>query len=202
MNGIRHGRSRWPLVLGLVWGLSATCTIAAGGPNRWADDTYGPYSGAIFGPIDGTYSWGLVTTARHHACLADSATMDLLASIDHDFPDPSQTWQAIAIITDRAAALTAAEIDYSGLSPQAWRRKFPQQARYALHSGHWWDYWNRLAQLGRWAFSDPTLAETLSPQILRVLTEMEQAFLPYLVVAPEMGSATRTIRADSLGSRH
>lgn len=172
-------------VVFLVLALSAEGTLALDIPNRWADHTHTSYLTVDFGPIDGSWSWGVVDAAINIRCRNDSSFVTLLENLDPVQPDKVMVWEAIAKITEGAAALAAAEIDTTDLTPEEYREQYPHRSMIIMHSGHWWDYWNRLAQLARLAYSDPLLIECLDPQVSDLFRQMEWAFLPYLVVPPE-----------------
>jgi len=182
---VKTRRNGLNFVMVLVFGLSAAGAFAANTQNRWTEDSNTSYIAAVFGPIEGTWSWGVVDAARSVRCRNDSAFVVLLESLDPVQPDKEMVWEAIAIITEKAAALAAADIDTTGLTPDAWREQYPLRARYITHSGHWWEYWNHLAQLARLAYSDPLLMECLYPQVLDLFIQMECAFMPFLVVPPD-----------------
>jgi len=207
-----HGSQALPinafLMMVLICGIIDAAPVQGAETSRkWRDDTYSSYFDAHFDPIDGSFSWGLITDARYKLCREDTTAIALLKSINARSNDPAKVWLAIAAITANAVSLEEAAIDSSGLTPQQWKEQFPLQARFSMHSGHWWDYWNRLAQLARWAYSDPYLEDLLDPGIMPLLTEMEAAFLPYLVVAPELGPGLRPCspppghEADTSGDR-
>lgn len=175
----------YSLILVLVVALSAAGVFAEDIPSRWADNSRASYLIADFMPIEGTLSWEVVDAARSIRCRNDSSFVALLNNLDPVNPNKAMVWEAIAILTEGAVALSAADIDTTGLTPEEWREQYPQRARYIMHSGHWWDYWNRLAQLARLAYSDPLLIEAIHPRVLELLVKMEAAFFPFLIVPEE-----------------
>jgi len=169
----------------LIVGLSVAGVSGQGTPNQWLDHSHTSYLAADFRPIDGSWSWEVVDAARSIRCRNDSSFVALLDNLDPVHPDKAMLWEAIVILTGGAAALAATEIDTTGMTRQQWQERYPGRVRYIKHSGHWWDYWNRLAQFAHAAYADSLLTELLHPQVVPLLNKIEQAFIPYLIVPPE-----------------